>query len=230
MKWDELKYEFFHCCTPIKCVEWEGYWQFDKSKNTIFIYCKDKTIIDIRNCEDLEYTFNFIATGNWEIATCENCKVLKYTIPEPQDIQNSNLKKYVSVKYAYDKYGNGMSDNNIRRNYVGIAHYDDAFNVPTESNLYDWSPIDHNYIDPITELTKYTLQSWNHAMTLFQFTEGLRVKHKNWNNAYIYMNDDGNLAFCDISQNIIFKNIDNSYLRIVLDIDKTSKERLFYVF
>ena len=63
--------------TLLKLAKWDGYWMYDKEKDTIMIHCKDGQIVDIRETEDLEFTINNILARTWEIATPRNCKVLR---------------------------------------------------------------------------------------------------------------------------------------------------------
>ena len=47
--------------------EWDGYWCWDNEKKTIMIHCADGTILDIRETNDVAYTFGFICRDDWEI-------------------------------------------------------------------------------------------------------------------------------------------------------------------
>ena len=54
----------------IKLPSWKGYWLWEN--NTIMMYCKDGRILDIRETDDVSFTFNNIVSDNWEIATKDN--------------------------------------------------------------------------------------------------------------------------------------------------------------
>lgn len=49
----------------IRLPEWEGYWYWEN--NTIMIHCKDGLVLDIRETEDVNYTFGFICRNDWQI-------------------------------------------------------------------------------------------------------------------------------------------------------------------
>ena len=48
----------------IKCPEWAGYWKWEN--DSIKIYCKDGTILDIRETIEVDYTINFLFREEWE--------------------------------------------------------------------------------------------------------------------------------------------------------------------
>lgn len=49
----------------IRCPEWKGYWIW--SHNTIEIHCGDGEVLDIRDTQNVEYTFSFIIRDDWQI-------------------------------------------------------------------------------------------------------------------------------------------------------------------
>lgn len=49
----------------IKLPEWGGYWEW--KNDTIMINCFDGKVLDIRETEDVDYTFKFICREDWEI-------------------------------------------------------------------------------------------------------------------------------------------------------------------
>lgn len=49
----------------VKLPEWEGYWCWEN--NTIMIHCKDGLVLDIRETEDVNYTFGFICRNDWQV-------------------------------------------------------------------------------------------------------------------------------------------------------------------
>ena len=60
----------------IKLPSWGGYWYWDKDKQSIFMHCKDGSIMDIRETVMVDYTFSNIGEDQWMVATEENCPVL----------------------------------------------------------------------------------------------------------------------------------------------------------
>ena len=64
----------------IKLPSWSGYWYWDKDKQSIFMHCKDGTVMDIRETVMVDYTFSNIGEDQWMVATKENCPVLGGTI------------------------------------------------------------------------------------------------------------------------------------------------------
>lgn len=59
----------------IKRVPWGGYWQWEN--DTIMMHCKDGKVLDIRQTKDVAFTIGNINCSDWEIATPENCELLK---------------------------------------------------------------------------------------------------------------------------------------------------------
>ena len=64
----------------IKLPSWSGYWYWDKDKQSIFMHCKDGTVMDIRETVMVDYTFSNIGEDQWMVATKENCPLLGGTI------------------------------------------------------------------------------------------------------------------------------------------------------
>ena len=64
----------------IKLPSWSGYWYWDKDKQSIFMHCKDGSVMDIRETVMVDYTFSNIGEDQWMVATKENCPVLGGTI------------------------------------------------------------------------------------------------------------------------------------------------------
>lgn len=53
----------------IKLPHWSGYWR--KEGDTVKMYCKDGTVLDIRETQDVFYTLGNIASDEWEVVgTC----------------------------------------------------------------------------------------------------------------------------------------------------------------
>lgn len=51
----------------VKLPSWGGYWYWDAEKKTIVIHTKDGEELDIRQTECPEYTFDNIASDEWQI-------------------------------------------------------------------------------------------------------------------------------------------------------------------
>lgn len=49
----------------IKLPSWSGYWAWED--NTIKMYCKDGKVLDIRETDNVAYTFSNIASHDWEV-------------------------------------------------------------------------------------------------------------------------------------------------------------------
>lgn len=60
----------------VKLPNWGGYWYWDTEKKTIMIHTKDGEELDIRQTDRPEYTFDNIASDEWQIADEENCPEL----------------------------------------------------------------------------------------------------------------------------------------------------------
>lgn len=74
MKFTELQKEFEEKGILIKLPTWLGYWKWEN--NTIMMYNKDNTVIDIRKTDDVRYTLANILSDKWIVATKENCPLL----------------------------------------------------------------------------------------------------------------------------------------------------------
>lgn len=69
----------------IKLPEWEGYWRFDTEEKQIFAHLKSGAIAPAQ----ATYTFN----ENWEVATVDNCPVLKKEFEAKMIINNGKILK-----------------------------------------------------------------------------------------------------------------------------------------
>jgi hypothetical protein len=58
-------YTLMKAGSKIKMPEWGGYWYWSEEKNTIIIHTKDGNEIDIRDTENVGYTFDFICRNDW---------------------------------------------------------------------------------------------------------------------------------------------------------------------
>ncbi len=47
----------------ITLPEWSGYWAWEN--NTIMIHCSNDIVLDIRETDDVSYTFGFICREDW---------------------------------------------------------------------------------------------------------------------------------------------------------------------
>lgn len=63
-------YKLLKTGVPIKLKSWKGYWKWED--NSIKMYCKDGRVVDIKDMENVEFTFDNICTDEWEVATKEN--------------------------------------------------------------------------------------------------------------------------------------------------------------
>lgn len=55
----------------VKLPSWAGYWE--KEGDTVRMHCKDGTVLDIRETNDVFYTLAFIASDEWEVV--EGCDI-----------------------------------------------------------------------------------------------------------------------------------------------------------
>ena len=69
--------------TKVKLPSWGGYWCWDEEKQTIMIHCKQEDVdkgqkspLDIRETQRVEYTLGNVCSEDWVIADEENCPVL----------------------------------------------------------------------------------------------------------------------------------------------------------
>lgn len=49
----------------IKLPSWSGYWAWED--NTIKMHCRDGKVLDIRETDNVAYTFSNIASHDWEV-------------------------------------------------------------------------------------------------------------------------------------------------------------------
>ena len=67
----------------VKLPSWGGYWYWDEEKQTIMMYCKQEDVdrgqkspLDIRETQRVEYTLSNVCSEDWIIADEKNCPVL----------------------------------------------------------------------------------------------------------------------------------------------------------
>lgn len=57
----------------IKLKNWTGYWKKEKDiyspegKSTVFMYCKDGRVLDIRDTKDVIFTLSNMVSEDWEV-------------------------------------------------------------------------------------------------------------------------------------------------------------------
>ncbi|WP_338630582.1 hypothetical protein [Clostridium baratii] len=51
----------------VKLPEWGGYWKWNSEKESIFMYCEDGKVLDIRETQDVYFTFSNVAREDWEV-------------------------------------------------------------------------------------------------------------------------------------------------------------------
>lgn len=51
----------------LKLPSWGGYWCWDDNKETIMMHCKDGSIIDIRETEDVYFTLSNVVREDWMV-------------------------------------------------------------------------------------------------------------------------------------------------------------------
>ena len=66
----------------VKLPEWQGYWKMNDEKDGIEVHTKDGKILDT---PQIMYTFH----SNWEIATVDNCPVLRR-----EKLENNKKKNF----------------------------------------------------------------------------------------------------------------------------------------
>lgn len=82
MYWNEA-FELMKQGEKVKLPSWGGYWCWDDEKQTIMIYCKPEDadkgqgpVLDIRETQRVEYTFDNIASDEWVLADEKNTPIL----------------------------------------------------------------------------------------------------------------------------------------------------------
>lgn len=60
----------------IKAQGFQGYWEYDKTKDDIAMHCKDGSIVYLRETKNMWFTISNILYKHWEEATVDNCPVL----------------------------------------------------------------------------------------------------------------------------------------------------------
>lgn len=60
----------------VKLPSWSGYWRWDEEAQTILMYTKDGSCLDIRETQRVEYTIQNILSDEWIYADGRNCPIL----------------------------------------------------------------------------------------------------------------------------------------------------------
>ena len=60
---------------PVKLPSWEGYWYWDEGLQTILMYAKDGSCMDIRETQNVERTLKNILSDKWVYANRRNCQI-----------------------------------------------------------------------------------------------------------------------------------------------------------
>ena len=60
----------------VKLPSWGGYWSYEEDTDTIWMYCKDGLVLEIRETKDLSYTLENICSDEWIIADATNTPIL----------------------------------------------------------------------------------------------------------------------------------------------------------
>ena len=68
----DFRHAFFHMLNgrKVRLSHWKGYWAWEN--NTIMIHTKEGEVIDIRDTDNVAYTFSNIATNDWEVVIEED--------------------------------------------------------------------------------------------------------------------------------------------------------------
>jgi len=88
----------------IKLPEWTGYWKWED--NSIKMHCKDGRVLDIRETENVLYTFTGINSDQWE--------VIGDTIPTDLNIQTFAFGEAIrNLKNGYKVARKGWNGKNM---------------------------------------------------------------------------------------------------------------------
>ena len=90
-------YEALKQGAMIKLPEWAGYWKWED--NSIKMHCKNGTVLDIRETEDIDYTLKFMMRDDWEIVGEANVRDLNIqTFTFGEAVRNLKAGKKVARK------------------------------------------------------------------------------------------------------------------------------------
>jgi len=132
----------------IKCPEWAGYWKWED--DSIKIYCKDGTILDIRETIEVDYTISFLFREDWEFVGSD-VKDLFQTFTFSEAIRRLKRRERVARKGWNGKEmyltlipaGNAMYQGYDMQNCIGMKTADNKMQpgwVPSQADMLveDW--------------------------------------------------------------------------------------------
>ena len=121
MRWQDA-YMILLDNRPIKLPEWDGYWKREFGTNKIFIHDKSGMIFDIRKTDSMIYTLDFTLRNDWEIATIDNCPVLKAEVNKVQQGDFGHAKRLLDAgcKVTCDLFGDNVF---LKLGYVEIGDH-----------------------------------------------------------------------------------------------------------
>lgn len=67
-------WELLKAGEKVKRAHWDGYWAIENG--TIMMHCKDGSVIDIKDMEDVVFTFDEMAADDWQVAGESNSKLM----------------------------------------------------------------------------------------------------------------------------------------------------------
>jgi hypothetical protein len=84
----------------VKRSEWGGYWVWDDQKKTIMMYCKDGRVIDVRDTNNVRFTFDNISANDWKIAEEEETVYTKDEVLAALNFGSMFISGVENVAYA----------------------------------------------------------------------------------------------------------------------------------
>lgn len=109
MKFKQAKEIMINEDKGVKLPSWQGYWTWDKDKETVLMHCKDNKILDIRETQVVNYTLDNICSDEWIISTPENTPILggealfSYEVAKNYIKRGIKLQRKEWLKSAYIK-------------------------------------------------------------------------------------------------------------------------------
>lgn len=101
-------YEAMKQGDKVKLPEWGGYWKWEN--DTIMMYCKDGKVLDIRETDDVDFTFSNIIRDDWEIVK------ESFNFGEMMDFGEALLQLRIGKKVAREGW-------NGKNQYIELASY-----------------------------------------------------------------------------------------------------------
>ena len=107
----DFRHAWFHLLNGkrVRLSHWAGYWEW--KNNTIMIHTREGEVLDIRDTDNVAYTFSNIATNDWEVAEEESVKEESQEVLDIRDTltsidteRNKNVytRPVVSTRGTYD--------------------------------------------------------------------------------------------------------------------------------